>query len=98
MTFSIIRDELILPFFASQTQGNRNPFFSRIKYLKRVSNCLLTHFDNGNHHLHNGLTVGDCIGQQIPRGLVRSCHERFAVGCSVLSFLVQRRTLVFVRV
>ena len=36
--------------------------------------------------------------QQIPRGLVRSCHERFAVGCSVLLFLVQRRTVVFVRV
>ena len=38
------------------------------------------------------------VGQQIRRGLVRSSHERFAVGRSVLLFLVQRRTLVFVRV
>ena len=83
--------------FDAESSVNRNPFFSRIKNLIRVFHCLLARFDNGNHRVPNCLTVRNGVGQQIPRGLVRFCHERFAVGCSVLLSLVQRRTLVSVR-
>ena len=41
---------------------------------------------------------GKSVGKQISRGLVRFFDEYFVVGCSVLVCLVQRRTLVFVRV
>ena len=63
-----------------------------------MSNCFLARFDGGNHRGHDCLTVRNGVGQQVRRGLVRSCHERFAVERSVLLFLVQRRTLVFVLV
>ena len=59
-----------------------------------VSNCLLARFNRGNRHVHNCLTVRNGVGQQIPRGFDRFFDECFAVGCVVLLFLVQRRTLV----
>ena len=93
----IIQNKLIL-LIHFKTGSLLQSILSKIKYLKRISNCLLARFNRGNRHVYNCSTVRNGVDQQIPRGLIRFCDEYFAVVCFVLLFLVQRRTLVLVRV